>query len=136
MGIELTLDVRLVGVLGRLQALLGLKPDKTELVLDVVDHDSLTVTTTLSGFLSRGVGTLELKVLILVLHELLAVALQQETILGLGDLEGVGEELVSGNEVLLKARISDCWMTMWPLVFPLSSGEERGAGSQQNIPYR
>lgn len=100
MDIALTLDMRLVGLLGRLQALLGLEPDKTELVLDVVDHDGLTFTTTLSGLLSRGVGTLELKFLILVLHELLAVALQQETILGLRDFEGVGEKLVSGNDIL------------------------------------
>lgn len=89
----------LEGVLGRLHALLGLEPDELELVLNVVDHDGLTLTTLVVGLLSRGVGALELEVLVLALEVLLAVALPEDGA-RLLDLEGVGEEFVSGDEVL------------------------------------
>lgn len=89
----------LEGILGRLHALLGLEPDELELVLNVVDHDGLTLTTIIVGLLSRGVGTLELEVLVLALEVLLAVALPEDGA-GILDLEGVGEEFVSGDEVL------------------------------------
>lgn len=90
--------MRLEGILGGLHALLGLEPDETELVLNVVDHDGLTLTTTFLSLLGRGVGTLELDILVLALHVLLAVALPQDTVLL--DVEGVGENLVSGDKVL------------------------------------
>jgi hypothetical protein len=56
--------VGLVVLLGGLGALLSLEPDQTELVLDIVDHDGLTLATfILVSILSGGVGTLELEVL-------------------------------------------------------------------------
>jgi hypothetical protein len=93
-------------VLGRLQALLGLEPDQTELVLDVVNHDRLTLTTgvvilTLSG----GVSTLELEVLIGLLEVLAAVALVEDTV-DLLDVVGVGENLVVRDDILYKQRTS------------------------------
>lgn len=95
------------GILGGLHAFLGLEPDEVELVLNVVDHDGLTLTTAFLSFLSGGVGTLQLEVLILALEVLPAVALPQDLV-DLLDLEGVGEELVSGNDVLFKrVNISD-----------------------------
>lgn len=96
---ELTLEVLLEGILGRLHALLGLEPDELELIFDVVDHDGLTLTTLIVGLLSRGIGTLKLEVLVLALEVLLAVALPEDGA-GLLDLEGIGEELVAGDEVL------------------------------------
>lgn len=99
-----TLQVRLEGFLGRLHAFLGLEPDETELVLNVVNHDSLAFTTAIITTLSGGVGTLELDVLVLVLHELLAVALPQDAVLL--DVEGVGEQFVSGDKVLDKPKFS------------------------------
>lgn len=89
----------LEGILGRLHALLRLEPDELELVLDIVDHDGLTLTTTFLGLLGRGVGTLELEVLVLALEVLPAIALPKDGA-GLLNLEGVGEELVSGDNVL------------------------------------
>lgn len=92
----------LVGVLGGLQALLGLEPDKTELVLNVVNHDGLTLTTGIFlSILSGGVGTLKSEVLVLLLEVLAAVGLPEDgDILGGSDLEGAGEDLVSGDNVL------------------------------------
>lgn len=90
----------LEGILGRLHALLSLEPDKTELVLDVVDHDLTTLFTTLIGFLSGGVGTLELEVVAASLLEVLAaIGLDQDAV-NLLEVEGIGEELVSGDDVL------------------------------------
>lgn len=89
----------LEGILGRLHALLGLEPDKTELILDIVDHDFTTFLTTLLSLLSRRVGTLERKVLVGLLQVLAAVALPQNTV-DLLDLEGVRENFISGNDVL------------------------------------
>lgn len=95
-----TLQVGLEGVLGGLETLLGLEPDKTELVLNVVDHDGLTLTTgIITTVLSGGVGTLELEVLVLPLEVLAAVALVEDLV-DLLQLEGVGENLVSRNDIL------------------------------------
>lgn len=95
----------LESILGGLEALLGLEPDKTELVLNVVDHDGLTLTTSLLGILSGGVGTLELEVLVTLLEVLAAVGLPEDrAVLGGGDLEGIGENLVSGDDVLLSCQ--------------------------------
>jgi len=97
--------VSLESILGGLEALLGLEPDKTELVLNVVDHDGLTLTTSLLGILSGGVGTLELEVLVTLLEVLAAVGLPEDrAVLGGGDLEGIGENLVSGDDVLLSCQ--------------------------------
>lgn len=93
-----TLEVALEGILGGLHSLLGLEPDQTELFLDIVGHDGLVLTTALAAFLGGGVGALQLEVLVLLLEVLLAVALVEEAVLL--DLVGVGEELVSGNDVL------------------------------------
>lgn len=97
-----TLEVTLEGILGGLHALLGLEPVETELVLNVVDHDGLTLTTgILITALSGGVGTLELEVLVLLLEVLAAVAGPEELALGvLLDLVGVGENLVAGDDIL------------------------------------
>lgn len=103
-----TLEVGLEGILGGLEALLGLEPDKAELVLDVVDHDGLTLTTFLLTALGGGVGTLELEVLVGLLHVLAAVALVEDIILQL-DVVGVGEDLVTGDDVL------------WQMLLALSS---------------
>ena len=99
---EHTLEVTLEGILGGLQALLGLEPVETELVLDVVDHDGLTLTTgIIITALSRGVGTLELEVLVALLEVLAAVAGPEElAVTVLLDLEGVGENLVTGDDIL------------------------------------
>jgi hypothetical protein len=96
--------VALEGILGRLHALLGLQPNETELILNVVNHDLLTLTagiviTTLSG----GVSTLELDVLVLPLEVLAAVALVEDTV-DLLDLEVVGENLVSRDDILYKQK--------------------------------
>lgn len=97
-----TLEVGLEGILGGLHALLGLEPDETELVLNVVDHDGLTLTTGIViTALSGGVGTLELEVLVLLLEVLAAVAGPEElAVTVLLDLEGVGENLVTGDDIL------------------------------------
>lgn len=90
----------LESILGRLHALLLLEPDETELVLDVVDHLLRTfgVAAIVIFTLGRGVGTLELEGL-LPLDVLAAVGLPQDTV-DLLDVEGVGEQLVSGEDVL------------------------------------
>jgi hypothetical protein len=93
--------VRLVVFLGGLETLLGLEPDETELVLDIVDHDGLTLTTLLLGVLGGGVGTLESKVLVLLLQVLAAVSLPQDVaVLGGNEVEGIGDELVTGDNIL------------------------------------
>lgn len=88
----------LEGILGGLHSLLDLQPVEVELILDIVDHDGLIVTTGVATVLGGRVGTLQLEILVLLLQELAAVALPQETILL--DLEGVGEEFVVGDDVL------------------------------------
>lgn len=92
----------LEGLLGGLEALLGLQPDKTELVLNVVDHDSLALTTiVVIAILSGGVGTLELEVLVLLLQVLAAVSLPKDgAVSSRLDVEGVREDLVTGDDVL------------------------------------
>lgn len=91
----------LEGILGGLETLFGLEPDETELVLDIVDHDGLIITTLFTSLLGGGVGTSELKVLVLLLEVLAAVGLPEDgAVLGRGDLEGVRENLVSGDDVL------------------------------------
>jgi hypothetical protein len=100
--------VALEGILGRLHALLGLQPNETELILNVVNHDLLTLTagiviTTLSG----GVSTLELDVLVLPLEVLAAVALVEDTV-DLLDLEVVGENLVSRDDILVNDHFELC----------------------------
>lgn len=98
--------MRLEGILGRLEALLGLEPDEAELVLDIVDHDGLIITTLLTGLLSGGVGTSELEVLVLLLEVLAAVGLPEDgAVLGGRDLEGVGENLVTGDDVLRSSLV-------------------------------
>lgn len=93
--------MRLVAVLGGLETLLGLEPDETELVLNVVNHDGLTLTTLLLGVLGGGVGTLESKVLVLLLQVLAAVSLPQDVaVLAGNELEGIGDELVIGDNIL------------------------------------
>lgn len=88
-------------ILRRLEAILGLEPDETELVLNIVDHSGLTLTTLLIAILSGGVGTLELEVLVGLLEVLAAVGLPENGAVRVGsDLEGVGENLVSGDDVL------------------------------------
>lgn len=96
-----TLQVGLEGLLGGLHALLRLEPDETELVLDVVDHLALALAVTaLVGVLARrgGVGALELEG-IGALEVLAAVGLPEDAV-NLLDVEGVGEQLVSGEDVL------------------------------------
>ena len=99
---QLTLQMGLESFLGRLQALFRLKPDETELVLNVVDHNLFTfITTTFVGLLSRRVGSLKLEVLAtLLLKELAAVALVEHSIVDLLDLVGISEELISRNDIL------------------------------------
>jgi hypothetical protein len=98
---EHTLQVSLEVLLGGLEAFLGLEPDETELVLDIVDHDGLTLTTILLRILSGRVGTLESEVLVLSLHILAAVSLPQDVEVLVGNkLEGIGDDLVIGNDVL------------------------------------
>lgn len=98
-----TLEVGLVALLRGLRALLSLEPDQTELVLDIVDHDGLTLATFLiSSLLSGGVGTLELEVLAGTLHVLAAVTLPKDIEILVGNkVEGVGDDLVTGNDVLV-----------------------------------
>lgn len=90
-----------VAFLGRLEALLGLQPDQTELVLDIVDHHGLTLTSILLSILSRGIGTSELEILADLLHVLAAVSLPEDgAVCGGLDVEGVRENLISGDSVL------------------------------------
>lgn len=94
--------MRLEGVLGGLEALLGLQPNKTELVLDVVNHDSLAITTlVVITTLSGGIGTLELKLLVRLLQVLAAVGLPEDgAVSSRLNVEGVREDLVTGDDVL------------------------------------
>lgn len=98
-----TLEVGLVVLLGGLRALLSLEPDQTELVLDIVDHGGLTLATfIIVAVLSGGVGTLELEVLAGTLQILAAVTLPKDIELLVGNkLEGIGDDLVTGNDVLV-----------------------------------
>ena len=92
----------LVALLGGLRAVLDLEPDQTELVLDIVDHSGLTLATFLISVLSGGVGTLELEVFVGTLQVLAAVTLPKEIELLVGDkVEGIGDDLVTGNDVLV-----------------------------------
>lgn len=92
----------LVAFLGGLRAILSLKPDQTELVLDIVDHGGLALATFLVGVLSGGVGTLELEVLVGTLQVLAAVTLPQDIEVLVGDkVKGIGDDLVTGNDVLV-----------------------------------
>lgn len=101
-----TLKVTLEGILGRLKTLLGLEPDEAELVLNVVDHHLTTFTTVIGAILSGGVGTLELEILVGLLEILLAVALVEDAVNGL-DVVGVGENLVTGDDVLMRQATLD-----------------------------
>lgn len=103
----------LEGILRGLQALLRLEPDKTELVLDVVDHDGLALTALITTLLSGGVGALKLEILIGLLEVLAAVGLPQDrAVLGRGDLEGIREQFVSGDEILRDGQqlIVESWI--------------------------
>lgn len=92
----------LVAFLGGLGAVLNLQPDQTELVLDVVDHSGLTLATFLLSFLGGGVGTLELEVLVGTLQVLAAVTLPKDIeILVWDKVKGIGDDLVTGNDVLV-----------------------------------
>jgi hypothetical protein len=95
--------VRLVALLGGLSSVLGLEPDQTELVLDIVDHGGLTVATLIiAALLSGGVGTLELEVLVGALQVLAAVTLPKDIeILVVDKVESVGDDLVTGNNILV-----------------------------------
>lgn len=91
--------MRLERILGRLHSFLGLEPDKTELVLDVVDHDLGTlatffIITTLGG----RVGALELEVL--GSFEVFAAVGGPEDGAVFDDLEGVGDDFIAGDDVL------------------------------------
>lgn len=92
----------LESILGGLHALLGLQPVKTELVLNVVDHDHLGLAVVLVGsILSGGVGTSKLEVLADLLGVLAAVGLPQDgAVLGLLNVVSVREDLVAGDDVL------------------------------------
>lgn len=100
---EHTLDMGLVALLAGLGAVLNLEPDKTELVLDIVDHGGLTLATlVVTTLLSGGVGTLELEVLVGTLQVLAAVTLPKDIEFLVGDkLKGIGDDLVAGNDVLV-----------------------------------
>lgn len=94
-----TFQVRLECILGGLHALLLLEPDKTELVLNVVDHDlgtlaTIIVFTTLGG----RVGTLELEVF--GSFEVFAAVSGPEDRAVFDDLEGVGDDFIIGDDVL------------------------------------
>ena len=98
----------LEGILGGLETLLDLEPVHTELVLNVVDHDGLALTTgIIITTLGGGVSTLELEVLVGLLEVLAAVALVEDTVDGL-DVVGIGENLVVGDDVLSRRRMSVC----------------------------
>ena len=98
----------LEGILGGLETLLDLEPVHTELVLNVVDHDGLALTTSIIiTTLGGGVSTLELEVLVGLLEVLAAVALVEDTVDGL-DVVGIGENLVVGDDVLSRRRMSVC----------------------------
>lgn len=98
----------LVALLGGLSAILNLEPDQTELVLDIVDHGGLTLATIIFGVLSGGVGTLELEVLVGALQVLAAVTLPKDIEILVGDkVEGIGDDLVTGNDVLVGFVSSD-----------------------------
>jgi hypothetical protein len=100
--IERTLQVTLEGILGGLGTVLGLEPDETELVLNVVNHNLTTFSTTLIiATLSGRVGSLELEVLVRLLEVLPAVALVENTVDGL-DVVGVREDLVTRDDILYK----------------------------------
>lgn len=104
-----TLQVRLEGILGGLQTLLGLEPDQTELVLDVVDHDGLALTSIVITALGGGVGALELEVLVLLLEVLAAVGLPEDgAVSSRLDVEGIRENLVSGDDVLRSSVDESC----------------------------
>jgi len=93
----------LEGLLRGLHALLRLEPDQAELVLNVVNHDLLTLTTAdiiLILTQSRRVRALQLERL-LSLHVLAAVGLPENAI-DLLDLVVIGEQLVSGDDVLVE----------------------------------
>lgn len=98
--------MRLESILGRLHSLLRLEPDKTELVLDVVDHDLLTLFTTTTFFLGGGVSTLELDVDGTGLLQELAAVTFVENAVNLLDPEGIGEKFVSREKVLKKTGVS------------------------------
>ena len=89
----------LVGILGGLHALVGLQPDKTELVLDVVDHglDALAALLLIAA-LSRRVGALELEALG-ALGVFAAVGRPEDRAL-LYEVEGVRDDLITGDNVL------------------------------------
>lgn len=95
--------MRLVALLGRLLAFLSLEPDETELILDIVDHGGLALATLIvSAVLSGRVGTLELEVLVGALQVLAAVTLPKDIKILVGDkVEGVGDDLVTGNDILV-----------------------------------
>lgn len=93
--------MRLEAILGRLQAVLLLEPDEAELVLNIVDHDGLALTTLIIAILSGGVSTLKSEVLVSLLEVLAAVGLPEDGAVSGGlDVEGIGENLVSGDNIL------------------------------------
>lgn len=94
----------LEGFLGRLETFLGLEPDEAELVLNVVDHHLFTFTTLIAAILGGGVSTLELEIFVGTLEVLLAVALVEDVVDGL-EVVGVGENLVTGDDVLMRSTM-------------------------------
>ena len=91
--------MRLEGILGGLHALLSLEPDETELVLDIVDHDLATLATffIVTTFGGR-VGAFELEVF--GSFEVFAAVGGPEDGAVFDDLEGVGDDLVTGDDIL------------------------------------
>lgn len=99
----------LESILRRLQSLLNLKPVKKELFLDIVNHDGLAVVAAIvAAVLGGGIGTFKLEVLVLLLQVLLAVQCPEQRVRGV-DLVGVGENLVSRDDVLFISSVSN-WL--------------------------
>lgn len=90
----------LEGILGGLGTVLGFEPNETELVLNVVNHNLTTFSTTLIiATLSGRVSSLELELLVRLLEVLPAVALVENAVDGL-DVVGIREDLVTRDDIL------------------------------------
>jgi 2-phospho-L-lactate transferase/gluconeogenesis factor (CofD/UPF0052 family) len=68
-----------------------------------VNHDLLPLTTILITTLGGGVGTLKLEVLVCLLEVLAAVALVENVVDDL-QVEGVRDELVIGDDILVSQK--------------------------------
>lgn len=95
--------MRLERFLGRLHSFLGLEPDKTELVLDVVDHDLFTLTTFFITSFGGRVGTLEL--IVFGAFQVFAAVGSPEDGAVWDDCEGVGDDFIFGDDVLFSEML-------------------------------